>query len=192
MLAKPRFERLQKWKNDLATCIRCGYCYEHCPFFKNTNWEADTPRGKLLILHGLLTGDLEARPELVEKIFECFYCKNCVNSCSANVPFTDILNDARADLLDAGFEPEGSIVGNDEELCSRCGVCVSICAHEALVMEKDEEGNKKVVVDKVKCTGCGVCVAACPSGAMSQKQGYQITEPELLTKVMTLLDTGVG
>ena len=62
------FKRLEKWKNELSICIRCGYCYELCPLYKGTNWEADTPRGKLLLLYGILTDEIELTPEIAENI----------------------------------------------------------------------------------------------------------------------------
>jgi ferredoxin len=85
----------------------------------------------------MITGKLKPTQEIVDKIFQCFYCKNCSDNCSAGVPVTDILTDARADLLDVGFEVKGTIVQIDEDLCSVCGVCVSLCKYEALSIEDD-------------------------------------------------------
>jgi heterodisulfide reductase subunit A len=63
-------------------------------------------------------------------------------------------------------EPQVSCV--NEDLCSGCGTCISVCAYNAieLVKEKDEKINAKV--NEVLCLGCGACVVACPSGAMQQ------------------------
>lgn len=186
-IGKLDFKRSKKWEKELNKCIRCGYCYELCPLFKSFNWESDTPRGKLLLLYGLITGEIKPSQEIVEKIFQCFYCKNCSDNCSAGVPVTDILTDARADLIEAGFEVEGTIVKVDEDLCSVCGICVPLCKYEALSIEEDGEDHKKIVVDKVECRGCGLCVAACPSGAISQKEGCEITLSELHAKITDLL-----
>jgi len=184
------FKRSKKWEQELNKCIRCGYCYELCPLFKSNNWESDTPRGKLLLIYGMITGEIKPTQEIVEKIFQCFYCKNCSDNCSAGVPITDILTDARADLIEAGFEAEGTIVKIDEDLCSVCGICVPLCKYEALSIDEKDEDNKKIVVDKVECRGCGLCVAACPSGAISQKEGCEITLPELHEKVKEFLGEG--
>lgn len=184
---KVEFKRSKKWENELNKCIRCGYCYELCPLFKAYNWESDTPRGKLLLIYGMITDELQPTPEIVDKIFQCFYCKNCSDNCSAGVPVTDILTDARADLIEAGFEVKGTIVSIDEDLCSICGVCVPLCKYEALSIKENGKDNKKIVVDKIECRGCGLCVAACPSGAISQIEGCEITLPELHGKVTDLL-----
>jgi len=181
------FKRSKKWEGELNKCIRCGYCYELCPLFKSNNWESDTPRGKLLLIYGMITGEIQPTKEIVDKIFQCFYCKNCSDNCSAGVPVTDILTDARADLIEQGFEIEGTIVKINEDLCSVCGVCVPLCKYEALSIESDGKNKEKIVVDKVECRGCGLCVSACPSGAISQKEGCEVTLPELHQKVEEII-----
>jgi coenzyme F420-reducing hydrogenase delta subunit/heterodisulfide reductase subunit C len=184
---KKNFKRSKKWEGELDKCIRCGYCYELCPLFKSNNWESDTPRGKLLLIHGMVTGEIEPTQEMVDKIFQCFYCKNCSDNCSAGVPVTEILTDARADLIEKGFDVEGTIVKIDEDLCSVCGVCISLCKYDALSIETDGKDKEKIVVDKVECRGCGLCLSACPSGAITQKEGCYITLPELHEKVKQVL-----
>ena len=184
---KNEFKRLKKWENELNKCIRCGYCYELCPLYKTFNWESNTPRGKLIILHGLITNKIQLTKEIAEKIFQCFYCQQCSDNCSAGVPVTDIFTDARADFIDAGFDVDGTTSQFKEDLCSVCGMCVSVCKSEALSFVEDEVGNRKVVVDKVKCKGCGLCIATCPSGVIYQKHGFEISPVELKDKITSFL-----
>jgi len=186
-LNKKNFKRSKKWEEELNKCIRCGYCYELCPLFKSYNWESDTPRGKLLLIYGMITGEIEPTQDIVEKIFQCFYCKNCSDNCSAGVPITEILSDARADLIEQGFDVEGTIVKIDEDLCSACGICLSLCKYEALTIDEKDKDNPKIIVDKVECRGCGLCLSACPSGAITQKEGCVVTLPELHEKVKEIL-----
>jgi len=181
------FKRSSKWENELNKCIRCGYCYELCPLFKSYRWESDTPRGKLLLVHAMIAGKLQPTQEIVDKIFQCFYCKNCSDNCSAGVPVTDILTDARADLINAGFEVHGTIVKIDEDLCSICGICVPLCKYDALEIVNNGKDKKKVIVDQVECRGCGLCVAACPAGAISQIEGCNVTLPELHDRIKEIL-----
>ena len=183
------FNRLNQWVNELNLCIRCGYCYEHCPLYKVSSWEIDTPRGRLLLAYGLLTGEVEPSTYVAEKLFQCFYCKNCSKGCSAKVSPTDIFTDARADLLESGFEVQGTTVTSNEKLCISCGRCVAVCKSEALSMDTE---NMRILVDKVKCKGCGVCVAECPVGAMSQKEGFEISRKELSAKIESSLENTNG
>ena len=51
----------------------------------------------------------------------------------------------------------------DDDRCSRCMVCVSVCPFGAL----SSEGKlAKVNIDEEKCQVCGICFAACPSSAI--------------------------
>jgi coenzyme F420-reducing hydrogenase delta subunit/NAD-dependent dihydropyrimidine dehydrogenase PreA subunit len=181
------FKRSKKYQQEFNKCIRCGYCYELCPLFKTNNWESDTPRGKLILIYGMINGEIKPTQEIVDKIFQCFYCKQCSDNCSAGVPVTDILTDARADLIELGFDVEGTIVKIDEDLCSICHICASVCKYDALSVKKDKDGNEKMIVDKIECKGCGLCMAACPTGAISQKEGCEITLPELHNKVKEII-----
>ena len=91
-------KNLKAWRDDLHRCIRCAYCFEGCPVFKELGWEVDGARGKVVISYGLLVGDLEASEYVAEKLFQCTFCRDCVGRCSANVSVPDIL--AAAGLLD--------------------------------------------------------------------------------------------
>jgi len=97
---------LKDWGKELNVCIRCAYCFEGCPVFRDQGWEADGARGKLVLAYGLLTGQLEPSEYVAEKLYQCTYCKDCVERCSANVSVPDILTAARADLKNAGFTYE--------------------------------------------------------------------------------------
>lgn len=63
------------------------------------------------------------------------------------------------------LEREPIVAKVDEELCSGCKMCISICPYDA--REFDEEKNI-VEVNAAKCEACGSCVVVCPSGATQQ------------------------
>lgn len=183
------FRRLKKWQDMLNICIRCGYCFEQCHIFKKTGWETDTPRGKLIMIYGLMQGDLELTDYLAEKVFECYMCKRCDASCSAKVDVTDIFTDAKADFLENGFDAMGTTSFTDDDLCSRCRICISACKHEARSYDEEQD---RIVVDKVKCQSCGCCAAACPSGAAKSRTGFGLSQGELLEEVSLFLEGGAG
>ncbi len=61
------------------------------------------------------------------------------------------------------MEIEGMIATVNEFRCTGCGMCISVCAYNAL--ELDEE--KKVArVNEALCKGCGACSATCRCGAI--------------------------
>jgi len=178
------FARLKKWENELDICIRCGYCYENCHLVKLSGWESNSPRGKLSLLYGMLSGSVKPSKYITEKLYECFYCKNCSKNCSAKVSVTDIFSDARADLAEMGFSGEGVTAEVDKDFCSTCGICVSVCKAEAIKIDREK---KEIILDKIKCQGCGSCISACPSGIIKQKHGYDITSDELSAKIKNIV-----
>jgi coenzyme F420-reducing hydrogenase delta subunit len=51
----------------------------------------------------------------------------------------------------------------DQDLCSRCCVCHSICPYEAINYDVEAD---KVEIDIQKCQVCGICPSACPVSAI--------------------------
>ncbi|RLF53372.1 MAG: disulfide reductase [Thermoplasmata archaeon] len=75
-----------------------------------------------------------------------------------------------ADILSKKeLETEPLISYVDEELCSGCSTCISVCAYNAIELVKENDGSIHAKVNEALCMGCGACVAACPSGAMQQR-----------------------
>jgi heterodisulfide reductase subunit A len=69
------------------------------------------------------------------------------------------------------YETEAIIATVDEDLCSGCGICETVCPYDGvkIVIKEDKRVSE---VTAVVCKGCGNCSAACPSGAM-QQLGYK-------------------
>ena len=61
---------------------------------------------------------------------------------------------------------EGMISVVDDEKCSGCKMCMSVCPYGAI--DHDPEEGIAVITD-VLCKGCGSCASVCPVGAISQK-----------------------
>jgi len=79
------------------------------------------------------------------------------------------------------IEVEAAIANINEELCSGCRVCESLCPYRAISF--DEE--KKVCrVNEALCKGCGACVAACPSGANT---GKHFTTEQIMAEIDGIL-----
>ena len=51
----------------------------------------------------------------------------------------------------------------NEDYCSRCSICSSVCPYEAI--KKDAETGK-TVLEIEKCQVCGICYSTCPSQAI--------------------------
>ncbi|MCX6650924.1 MAG: hydrogenase iron-sulfur subunit [Methanomassiliicoccales archaeon] len=51
----------------------------------------------------------------------------------------------------------------DQDLCSRCKVCYSLCPFEA-IDQRPEDG--RIMINIQKCQVCGICYSACPVSAI--------------------------
>ena len=60
----------------------------------------------------------------------------------------------------------GTIANVDEQKCSACGICVSICPYNAPSFQAEGRFAGKATINPVLCKGCGLCVASCRSGAL--------------------------
>ena len=58
-----------------------------------------------------------------------------------------------------------AVVEINQDLCSRCYVCQSICPYEAI--KADSSG--KVEVNSQDCQVCGICYSACPASAIKMQ-----------------------
>ncbi|MCW4044117.1 MAG: hydrogenase iron-sulfur subunit [Candidatus Bathyarchaeota archaeon] len=56
-----------------------------------------------------------------------------------------------------------AVVEINQDLCSRCCVCHSICPFEAINYDAQAD---KVEIDIQKCQVCGICYSACPAAAI--------------------------
>ncbi len=180
---KNKFTNLEKWQGTLASCIRCGYCYEHCPMFKHTGWESDAPRAKLITAFGLLSGQIEPSEAAAEKLFSCFYCMRCEAACSSGVPLTQIFTDAKKDLAAMGLKGPGTTSVTSLS-CARCLICVGACPHEARSFTE-----KGIVTDPSKCKSCGICIEVCPANAARIENHFGTAKPDLIEKASQFLNS---
>jgi len=63
-----------------------------------------------------------------------------------------------------GIEPIEQDINRDEARCVHCGLCTSVCASEALNIDRE---TMKVGFDYEKCVACELCVRVCPVKAMN-------------------------
>ena len=91
--------------------------------------------------------------EVIAEAARCLYCGPC-KSCKGCI------------VLDMQDEIPDIVV--DEDLCSGCSICVSLCPYDALSL-KGVLDRFVLEIDNLKCKRCGACVTACPSGAITIK-----------------------
>ncbi len=96
-------KKLKDWSGELDYCIRCSYCFEDCPVFREGGWESSSAKGKILYAYALLHGELEPSELIARRVFDCTLCRLCLGKCSAKVNITEVIEACRADLVEKGF-----------------------------------------------------------------------------------------
>jgi len=83
---------------DVGACVHCGMCLEACPTYKELRVEADSPRGRLYLIRGLIEKKIEATPAVVAHLDRCLDCRACETACPSDVKYGEILEKTRTIL----------------------------------------------------------------------------------------------
>lgn len=83
---------------ELSNCIQCGLCLPHCPTFRLTGKETDSPRGRLTAMSAVLDGIIEIDDTFEETLSFCLGCRACEPVCPSMVPYGRTLEGARAEI----------------------------------------------------------------------------------------------
>jgi glycolate oxidase iron-sulfur subunit len=89
--------------DDLASCVHCGLCLQHCPTYLQTGQETESPRGRLHLIGAVQARRLEPSSRYAQHVELCLVCRACEAACPSGVPFGRIMEDARAQLRQAGL-----------------------------------------------------------------------------------------
>lgn len=78
-------------------CVHCGLCLESCPTYRVLREEADSPRGRILLLDALVDGRADAA-DVRPHIDRCVGCLACQAVCPSGVPYGHLVEAGRERL----------------------------------------------------------------------------------------------
>ena len=87
-------------------------------------------------------------------------------------------------LSKKALEMEGIVANVNEDLCSGCRICESLCPYSAIEMKEQAEEKRVAHVIEALCKGCGVCGTACPTKAI--RLGH-FTKDEMIVQIKSAL-----
>jgi len=92
----------------LDPCVHCGFCLPACPTYEVTADEADSPRGRIVLMRALARRELPPLdPALGLHLDRCLGCRACEDVCPSGVVYGPALEAARAVLSRARGQPAG-------------------------------------------------------------------------------------
>jgi len=71
-------------------CVHCGFCLAACPTYLTLGNELDSPRGRIVLMKGVLEGDL-GLDEVLPHVDRCLGCLGCVTACPSGVQYGELL-----------------------------------------------------------------------------------------------------
>ena len=78
----------------VEACVHCGFCLPTCPTYVVLGEEMNSPRGRILLMKGVLEGELtleQANPYLDP----CLGCVACVTACPSGVEYGELITSFR-------------------------------------------------------------------------------------------------
>ena len=86
--------------SSLDPCVHCGFCLQACPTYLATSDEADSPRGRIVLMRALERGEVTATDAaLLQHLDACLGCRGCEPVCPSGVGYGRGLEAARELLV---------------------------------------------------------------------------------------------
>lgn len=78
----------------IEACVHCGFCLPTCPTYLTLGEETDSPRGRIVLMKGVLEGDLPLA-DVLPHIDRCLGCLACETACPSGVRYGELITPFR-------------------------------------------------------------------------------------------------
>jgi glycolate oxidase iron-sulfur subunit len=90
---------LERYRNDISRCVRCGACSTVCPSFLADRRESRSPRGRMALIEAVLEGKLCVSDVYKDRLATCTGCMACESACASGVPFSTVIQAAKEQAI---------------------------------------------------------------------------------------------
>ena len=94
----------------LNDCIHCGLCLPTCPTYRETGLEAESPRGRIMMMDAALKGELKSQDSFNEHVSTCLGCYTCETVCPSGIEYGGLLSHCQSTLLKPSYSFKTSIL----------------------------------------------------------------------------------
>ena len=89
---------LDKYKEDVSRCVRCGGCQATCPTYAYSGDESMVARGRMALVEAVIDKRLDLTKGFAKAMDSCLDCKACMKSCPSSVKVDEIIYAAKAEV----------------------------------------------------------------------------------------------
>jgi glycolate oxidase len=113
MTSKIKGDKLKEFYEQTMVCTSCGYCKSVCPTFNCTLWDSNSARSKIMLAYGLLKDEIRPDDSVVQSIYECTTCADCMRRCPSKVETLKIIMATRNELAQLNLIPKNTKLALD-------------------------------------------------------------------------------
>jgi len=77
-------------------CVMCGLCLPHCPTYRISLDEAESPRGRIALARSIASARIAPGPAARKHLDQCLACLSCEKVCPSEVKYGEIITRSRA------------------------------------------------------------------------------------------------
>ncbi len=89
----------------IDACVHCGFCLSTCPSYRVIGKETDSPRGRIYLMDGINTGEVELTNASIQHFDSCLGCLACVTTCPSGVRYDQLIESTRAQVARQADRP---------------------------------------------------------------------------------------
>jgi glycolate oxidase iron-sulfur subunit len=82
-------------------CVHCGFCLPACPTYRLWSHEADSPRGRIVLMADVERGG-PVTPAVARHVDLCLGCMGCVTACPSGVRYDRLIEGMREEVEERG------------------------------------------------------------------------------------------
>ena len=94
-------------RSAIRGCVHCGFCTATCPTYVLLGDERDSPRGRIELIDGMLSGGGSPSATTVRHLDRCLSCSSCKTTCPSGVDYSAIIDRGRERISELGARSWG-------------------------------------------------------------------------------------